>query len=345
LKILGVGRALPEQVITNRQLEAILDTNDEWIQSRTGIRERRVLGSGTLTGLALAAAREALADAGLSGEDIGLVLVATTMGDYLFPSIASLIQADLNTSCPAMDLHAACAGFIYALDTADAYIKSNKARHVLIIGAEAITRLADWEDRSTCVLFGDGAGAVVTGPGEGLLSTHLTAQTNPEVLYSMGSPGNCPFTRKPTEASKGLKMKGQDVYRYAVIRSAQDLEIVAGEAELALCDIDWFLLHQANRRILDAVRGRLGLKVEKLPSNIYRTGNTSAASIPLLLYELYHAGLLREGQLLAMSAFGAGLTSGACVLRWGKAPPEILTPADDLFSLAQNQTTGTTKED
>jgi 3-oxoacyl-[acyl-carrier-protein] synthase-3 len=345
LKILGVGRALPTQVITNRQLEAILDTNDEWIASRTGIRERRVLGTDTLTGLALAAAREAISDAGISGEDIGLILVATTMGDYLFPSIASLLQADLNAACPAMDLHAACAGFIYALDTADAYIKSGKAQNVLIVGAEAITRLADWEDRSTCVLFGDGAGAVVAGPGEGLLSTHLTAQTNPEVLYIKAPPGNCPFTEKPSEVSKGLRMKGQDVFRYAVTRSAGDLEIVVSAAGLNMDNIDWFLLHQANRRILDTVRSRLNLKAEKLPSNIHRTGNTSAASIPLLLFELYHAGLLQEGQLLAMSAFGAGLTSGACVLRWGKAPPQELTPADDLFTLTQTPITQTTKED
>ena len=344
MKILGIGRALPQQIVTNRQLEAILDTNDEWISSRTGIRERRILGDETLTGLALAAAREALTDAGLTGPDIGLILVATTLGDYLFPSIASLIQADLNASCPAMDLHAACAGFIYALDTADAYISSGKVQNVLIVGAEAITRLADWEDRSTCVLFGDGAGAMVAGPGEGLLSSHLTVQTNPDVLYSMGPPGNCPFTEQPAEVSRGLKMKGQDVYRYAVTRSAGDLEIVVSEAGLALSDIDWFLLHQANRRILDAVRARLSLPAVKLPSNIHRTGNTSAASIPLLMYELYHAGLLKEGQLVAMSAFGAGLTSGACVLRWGKAPPTTLTPVDDLFTLSQSNTP-TTKED
>ncbi len=338
MKILGIGRALPEQVIANGQLEAILDTSNEWIQSRTGIRERRVLKTHSLTDLALSAAKEAISDAGLTGEDIGLILVATTLGDYLFPSIASLIQADLGASCPAMDLHAACAGFIYALDTADAYIRSGKAQNVLIVGAEAITRLADWEDRSTCVLFGDGAGAMVAGPGDGLLSTHLTAQTNSDVLYSMAPPGNCPFTQAPQNASGGLKMKGQDVYRYAVTRSAEDLEIVVNEAGLEISQIDWFLLHQANRRILDAVRARLSLPAGKLPSNIHRTGNTSAASIPLLMHELYHAGLLKEGQLIAMSAFGAGLTSGACVLRWDKAPPETLTLADDLFPLSQQPT-------
>ncbi len=336
MKILGVGRALPKQAVTNRQLEAILDTDDEWIISRTGIRERRVLGDETLTGLALEAAKEALEDAGVPGSQIGLILVATTMGDYLFPSLASLIQQDLGASCPAMDLHAACAGFIYALETADAFIQSGKADRVLVVGAEAITRLANWEDRATCVLFGDGAGAVVLGPGEGLLSIHLTVKTDPDVLYSLAQPGNCPFTVKPAEEAEGLKMRGQDVFRYAVTRSAMDLETVAGLAGVALGEIDWVLLHQANRRILDAVRLRLGLDANRMPANIHRTGNTSAASIPLLLYELYHAGLLKQGQLLAMSAFGAGLTSGACVIRWGKAPPETLTPADDLFAPVPN---------
>lgn len=336
MKILGVGRALPKQAVTNRQLEAILDTDDEWIKSRTGISERRVLGDETLTGLALEAAKEAMEDAGVPGSQIGLILVATTMGDYLFPSLASLIQKDLDATCPAMDLHAACAGFIYALETADAFISSGKAGRVLVVGAEAITRLANWEDRSTCVLFGDGAGAVVLGPGEGLLSIHLTVKTDPDVLYSLAQPGNCPFTKKPAEKAEGLKMRGQDVFRYAVTRSAMDLETVAGLAGFALGEIDWVLLHQANRRILDAVRLRLGLDAKRMPGNIHRTGNTSAASIPLLLYELYHAGLLKQGQLLAMSAFGAGLTSGACVIRWGKAPPEILTPADDLFAPVPN---------
>lgn len=339
MNILGIGRAIPSQVVTNRQLEGMLDTSDEWIVSRTGIKERRVIGEETLTQLAIEAGREALADAGLKGSDLGMILVATTLGDYLFPSMACLLQQELGADCPCMDLHAACAGFLYAMETADAYIKSGKLRHVLVIGAESITRLANWQDRSTCVLFGDGAGAMVLGPGDGLKAMTLNARTDLKVLYSVSPPGNCPFTAPPEEKPDGLKMAGQDVFRFAVTQSAADLEKAASMAGLTPQDIDWVLLHQANRRILNSVRLRLKLDPMKMPSNIHRTGNTSAASIPLLLWEMYHAGLLKPGHLLAFSAFGAGLTSGACVIRWDKAPPKALIPADDLLPQENTEST------
>ncbi len=335
MNILGIGSALPDQVVTNHQLAEILDTSDEWIKTRTGISSRRVLGESGLTRLALTAAQRALADAGIQGSELDLILVATTMGDYVFPSTACLIQKDLGAACPAMDLHAACAGFVYALETADSFIKAGKARHVLVVGSEAITRLANWEDRSTCVLFGDGAAAVVAGPGDALLACHLTAQTDSQVLYMLAEPGNNPFTKKPEEAASGLKMLGQDVYRFAVTRSIQDLETVAEKSGIPLDQMDWVLLHQANQRIVDAVRHRLKLDPARMPGNIHRTGNTSAASVPLLLDELYRAGHLKPGHLIAMSAFGAGLVSGACVLRWGKQPPDKLTPAEDLFPAAR----------
>ena len=334
MKILGIGSAWPNQVVSNQQLEGILDTSDAWITSRTGISERRVMEGSDLTRLALEAAVKALQDAGVEGKELDLILVATTMGDYVFPSTACLIQQDLGASCPAMDLHAACAGFIYALETADSFIQAGKAKHVLVVGAEAITRLANWEDRGTCVLFGDGAGAVVVGPGKDLLALHLTAQTDSQVLYMLAEPGNNPFTKKPEEAPAGVKMLGQDVYRFAVTRSIGDLEIVAEKAGVPIQEMDWVLLHQANRRILDAVRQRLQIDPLRMPANIHRRGNTSAASIPMLLDELYQAGKLKPGQRIAMSAFGAGLVSGACVLRWDKQPPETLTPAEDLFPSA-----------
>ncbi|MDD4080771.1 MAG: ketoacyl-ACP synthase III [Eubacteriales bacterium] len=332
MNILGIGSALPEQTVTNHQLEAFLDTSDEWIKSRTGIAQRRVMKESELTSLALSAAQKALRDAGLKGADLDMILVATTMGDYVFPSLSCLIQEGLGATCPAMDLHAACAGFIYALETADSFIKAGKAKHILVVGAEAITRLANWEDRATCVLFGDGAGAVVAGPGEGLKALRLTARTDRNALYMLAEPGNNPFTGKPEEAPEGVKMQGQDVFRFAVTQSIEDLGWVADQVGVAVQEMDWVLLHQANRRILDAVRLRLKLDPKKVPGNIHRTGNTSAASIPLLLDELYRAGLLEPGQLIAMSAFGAGLVSGACVLKWGKEPPEELTAAEDLFS-------------
>ena len=334
MNILGIGRAVPEQAVTNAQLEQILDTSDEWIKSRTGIRERRVLSSQNLTALAVAAAREALADAGVAGEEVDLVLVATTLGDYLFPSLSCLLLKEIGASCPAMDLHAACTGFLYSLQTADAFLKSGKASRVLVVGAEAISRMANWKDRSTCVLFGDGAGAVVLGPGEGgLLSIHLHAHTDQELLFAHSPQGNCPYTRREDwDPEAGLTMSGQDVFRFAVSQSEKDLRTAVDEAGLTFEQIDWVLLHQANRRILDTVRRRLNLNREQMPSNIHRTGNTSAASIPLLLWELYHSGRLQKGHTLAMSAFGAGLTSGACVLRWQKDAPDTVIDAPDLFS-------------
>ena len=333
MNILGIGRAVPEQAITNAQLEQILDTSDEWIKSRTGIRERRVMSSQNLTALAVAAAREALADAGVAGGELDLVLVATTLGDYLFPSLSCLLLKEIGASCPAMDLHAACTGFLYSLQTADAFLTSGKSNRVLVVGAEAISRMANWKDRSTCVLFGDGAGAVVLGPGEGLLSIHLHAQTDQELLFAHSPQGNCPYTRmEDWDAEAGLTMSGQDVFRFAVSQSEKDLRTAVDEAGLTFEQIDWVLLHQANRRILDTVRRRLNLNREQMPSNIHKTGNTSAASIPLLLWELYHTGRLQKGHTLAMSAFGAGLTSGACVLRWQKDAPDTVIDSPDLFS-------------
>lgn len=335
MKIQGIGRAVPDQVISNARLETILDTSDEWIQSRTGIRERRVMESQNLTGLAISAAREALDDAGVDGSDIDLILVATTLGDYLFPSLSCLIAGAIGANCQAMDVHAACTGFLYGLQTADAFISSGKARKVLLVGAEAITRLANWTDRSTCVLFGDGAGAVVLGQGEGLISLHLGTQSDSRVLYSYSPQGNCPFTDSHGQRPEGLAMEGQDVFRFAVSQSEKDLRTAVEAAGLQVRELDWVLLHQANRRIVDTVRKRLDIDPAKMPCNIHRTGNTSAASIPLLLYELFHTGRLLPGHIIGMSAFGAGLTSGACVLRWHREPPKRVIPAPDLFPAAE----------
>ncbi len=331
MKILGIGRGLPEQVITNQQLMEVLDTSDEWIQSRTGIKERRILSEQNLNSLAYEAAQEALDDAGVSGQEIDLILVATTMADHLFPSLSCLLAGQIGATCSAMDIHAACTGFIYCLKTAEAYLKSGMAKKVLIVGAEAISRLADWKDRATCVLFGDGAGAVVLSEGDDLLSIHLSTKADDQVLYSHGVPGNCPYTKGQEVKKDGLTMEGQDVFRFAVGQSERDLDTVIKAADLTIEQVDFVLLHQANRRIIDTVKKRLNLEPSKVPMNIQRTGNTSAASIPLLLWELYHAGLLKQGQIIAMGAFGAGLTSGACVIKWSKEQKEANFKANDLF--------------
>lgn len=331
MNILGIGRALPDQAVTNGQIAKILDTSDEWIRSRTGIAERRVMADQGLTALAVGACEEALRDAQVRPGQIDWILGATTMGDYVFPSLACLVQRGIGAACPAMDLHAACSGFLYGLDCADALIASGRARRVLLVGAEALSRLTNWQDRATAVLFGDGAAAVVLGPGEGLLSLRLHAQGEDRLLAHRAHPGTCPYTDRP-QGDHGLTMQGQEVFRFAVSQSPRDLLEAAEAAGIAIEDVDWVLLHQANRRIIDAVRARLGIPAHRLPSNIHRLGNTSAASIPLLLYELYHSGRLLPGQLLAMSAFGAGLTSGACVFRWTRPAPMAPVPADDIFA-------------
>ena len=257
------------------------------------------------------------ADDPISPEQLDLIVCSTVQGDHITPATACIIAGGIRAKCPAFDINAACAGFVFAMDIAEMYLRAGHAKHILIVGAEAVTRIADWSDRASCVLFGDGAGAVVAAAGENYLSSRLTTTSNTPVLYAPSFGGNCPYTEHKPSAPY-LHMAGQEVYRFAVSTSAEDLRIVAADAGVSLDDIKYFVLHQANHRILDAVRKRLKQPEEKFPSNIHRCGNTSSASVPLLLDELNRAGQLEEGDLLAISAFGAGLTTGSCVLRWGK---------------------------
>ncbi len=315
MRILGTGSALPALSVPNATLETILDTNDEWIRTRTGIESRHILSEETLTDLAVKAALSVLESAGLRGADLDLILGTTAQGEHIVPAVAAAVQKAVGADCPCMDLNAACAGFIYALDAASAYLESGRAKKILILSAEGMSRLCDWRDRSTCVLFGDGAGAVVVDGEEGLLSIRLTAAEDSQMLFIQPAPGNCPFS-PPSAVPPGVHMSGQEVFRFAVSHAAEDITLVAQKAGVSLHEIDWFVMHQANRRILDAVRQRLGQPEERFPSNISRVGNTSSASIPILLDELNREGRLRPGQLIAMSAFGSGLLTGACVLRW-----------------------------
>lgn len=315
--MVGTGSALPALEVPNQALEAFLDTSDEWITSRTGIGSRRVLSGETLTDLAVLAAQRALADAGLAGSQLDLILGVTVQGDEITPAMACRVQGALGAACPCMDVNAACTGFLYALDVAQAYLDAGKARRILIVCAEAMSRLCDWTDRSTCVLFGDGAGAVVVDGEQGMLAIRLGVQEAGDTLFIQGQPSPTPFA-PASPIAPGVHMAGQEVFRFAVSRATEDISRLALEAGVALEEIRWFLLHQANRRILESVRQRLGQGEEKFPSNIGRTGNTSSASIPLLLDELNRSGKLKENDLLVMSAFGAGLSTGACLLRWRK---------------------------
>ena len=315
LQLLATGGALPNRVVTNEDLRRQVDTSDEWIRTRTGIAERRVLNEESVLSLAREASLRALENAGLDADDIDMIIVSTAKGETVTPATANLLQGEIGAHCPAFDVNAACSGFLYALDLVQPYIDSGKAKRILITCAEAISRLCDWTDRSTCVLFGDGAGAAIVGPGEGLLATRLTSTPNLGALNAYHDPGNNPFQEHKHPASY-LHMAGQEVFKFAVSTSSADLRAVAEAAGIGLEEIDLFVLHQANMRILEAVRTRLGLPKEKFPSNIARTGNTSSASVPILLDELNRSGALKPGMLIAMSAFGAGLTSGAALLRW-----------------------------
>ena len=318
MRILGTGSALPARRVTNEELTAFLDTSDEWIRTRTGIAERRVLNEESVLSLAREASLRALENAGLDADDIDMLIVSTAKGETITPSTASLLQGEIGAHCPAFDMNVACSGFLYALDLVQPYIDSGKAKRILITCAEAISRLCDWTDRSTCVLFGDGAGAAVVDGGEGgLMATLLTSQGDVTHLNMYPDPGNSPFATQRVPA-RALHMDGPEIYKFAVSHSVSDLRAVCEKAGVALDDIDHFLLHQANKRIIDAARARLKQPIEKFPMNVEVRGNTSSASVPILLDEVNRAGRLHAGDKLAMSAFGAGLTTGACVLTWTK---------------------------
>jgi len=322
-RIIGTGSYVPEKILTNSDLEKFLDTTDEWIVTRTGIRERHVAAEGeTTSDLATNASRQALAMAGLQPDDLDLIVVGTISGDYPWPATACLVQQKLATRGQAtFDVSAACCGFLYALSNAVAQIESGRARRALVIGAETLTRLVDWEDRNTCVLFGDGAGAVVVEAQEGesgVLSTHLHADGSYwELLYQPGFGSvNPPSVEGISARLPFLKMQGNEVFKIAV-RSLHEVAIEALTANgYTAADVDLFVPHQANQRILDATAKRLGLREDQVFINVERFGNTSGASIPIALDEANRAGKLAAGDLVLLDAFGGGLTWASALLRW-----------------------------
>ncbi|HWR24142.1 MAG TPA: beta-ketoacyl-ACP synthase III [Feifaniaceae bacterium] len=315
--ICGTGSAYPKRVVTNGELSAMVDTSDEWIRTRTGVRERRVLTDETITDIALTAAKRALEDAGVSPKELDLILCATIRNEYITPTMACMLQKELGANCPAMDINAACSGFLYALDVADGYFARKRVKKVLVVAAEAMSKMADWTDRATCVLFGDAAGAAVLGEGEDLLSLKVTASGNDEHLFIPNVQGNSPFSNRP-KRDPYVYMNGQEVYKFAVSSICRDLAAVISAAGLLQEQIQHVLPHQANSRIIEAAKGRLKIPADRYHMNIARFGNTSAASIPVLMDELNRAGAFKKGEYLALSAFGGGFTTGACVLRWCK---------------------------
>lgn len=315
MKIIGTGSAHPSCVVTNDMLAQFLDTSDEWIVTRTGIKERRLISDEELKDLAADAARKALESSGLQPGELDFIICSNVVNEYVTPSLSCLVHEALNAKCPCVDINTACTGFIYALQMAEAYQKAGMAKNILIVCAEEPTRMVDWSDRSTCVLFGDGAGAVVVTEGDDLKSIKTTNASKTEVLVQKRVLQPTPYITKQ-EDNMPLVMLGQEVFKNAVSSSVRDLKEVVTAAGMTLADIDYFLLHQANIRIVEFVCHHLDMPKEKFPHNVELYGNTSSASIPMLLDEMNARGDLKKGQKLAFSAFGAGFTTGACVLEW-----------------------------
>lgn len=316
-RLLGTGSALPRRVVTNAELAQKVDTSDEWIVARTGIRQRHIAGPDETTStLAIAAARAALADAGVEASSIGLIILATATPDNTFPASATKVQAALGCQGGvAFDVAAVCSGFLYALATADSLLRTGMARRALVIGAETFSRILDWEDRTTCVLFGDGAGAVVLeapsgqSEGVGILATRLHADGDQhDLLYVDGGPST-------TQTVGHVRMRGQEVFRHAVVNLSDVLKEVLEDTGLSPQDLDWVVPHQANARILDATARKLGISPEKVVVTVDRHANTSAASVPLALDIARKDGRIKTGDLVMLEAMGGGFTWGASLIR------------------------------
>ncbi len=314
--ILGTGSALPTRRVSNAELAQEVDTTDEWIVERTGIRFRHIAGPDETTStLATDAAKAAIAAAGLTAQDIDLIVLATATPDQTFPATATKVQASLGIDdCVAFDVAAVCSGFLYAVQVADSMIRAGVHRRALVIGAETFSRILDWEDRTTCVLFGDGAGAMVLAAEEdsdrGILSTKLHADgRHNELLYVDGGPSTTGTVGK-------LRMKGREVFRHAVVNLATVMGESLGAAGLSVEDVDWVVPHQANARILDATARKLGLPAEKVVVTVDRHANTSAASVPLALDTAVRDGRIKRGDLIVLEAMGGGFTWGAAVIRY-----------------------------
>lgn len=317
-RIVGTGRCLPRTVVTNDDLGKIMDTSDEWISSRTGIRERHLVKEETTAGMSAEAAKKALEMAGMKAEEIDLIIVGTITGDYITPSTACEVQALLGAvNAMAFDINAACTGFMVAMNTANAYIRTGIYQNALVIGAEVLSRIMDWTDRKTCVLFGDGAGAaVLKADNIGMLAyTQGAAGEKGMFLAGQSRLNNNPLVTN-SQALSYIHMDGQEVYKFAVSTVPASIEKVLAEAGLEPTDIKYFILHQANLRILQSVAKRLKVEEDRFPISLDHCGNISAASVPILLDEVNEKGLLQKGDKIVLAGFGAGLTWSACVMEW-----------------------------
>lgn len=315
IQILGTGAYVPERILTNDDLSRMVDTSDEWIQQRVGVRERHVSVSESAADMGAKAAQRALEAAGITADQLDLIVGATVSADAVCPSVAASVQQQIGASCPAFDVNSACSGFLFALDTAAAFIARGGIRYALVFGAERLSRIVDWTDRSTCVIFGDGSGAFIIAPGGNYLASHLHTQGGDSVLSIPLGKGNSPFYEKE-EQPLAIHMSGQETFKFAVKQIVSDLKLIAEQAGITPEQFDYIVPHQANLRIIDLAARRLGIPLEKFVVNLDRFGNTSSASVPISFDELARSGKLKKGDLIALCAFGGGLSSAASLIRW-----------------------------
>ena len=326
--ICGTGACVPDRILDNNEIAQFVDTSDQWIQERTGVIRRRIAQTETTASMAAEAGRQALEEAGIRPEEIDMILAATATPDHIFPCAACEIQERLQAvNAVCFDPNAACSGFLFAYQSAQAYITSGMYRTILVVGSESLSRIVNWEDRGTCILFGDGSGAAVLRAKEGrnwIPAAHSDGKGGPALLCPgpnvSGNGGNLPGSDSAEDSGlerTGITMDGKAVFQFAVRKVPEVIREVLDANGLSADDIDWFILHQANRRIVESVAKRLKTDIERFPMNLQEYGNTSSASIPILLNEMNRKGLLKKGQKLVMAGFGAGLSWGAAVLEWG----------------------------
>ena len=315
MKIVGIGSAMPSLVVTNDMLSEFLDTSDEWIVTRTGIKTRRIISTENLVMLATDAANKALEKAGLSPLDIDYIICSNTANNYVTPSLSSIIQGEIKAQAPCIDINGACTGFINGLAIANAFIAAGQYKNILIVAAEEPTRFCNWQERDTCVLFGDGAAAAVVTVGNALKTIHLNTSSYTDVLYYRRKLEPTPFLNN-NEQGAPLVMNGRELFKVAVSASIEDVKFLLKEAGLTPDDIDHYLIHQSNKRMVESIRQFLNQPEEKFPMNIDTCGNTASASIPILMDELCRKKVLKKGDTLLLSSFGGGFTSAAAILTW-----------------------------
>ena len=315
MKIIGTGSALPRKIVTNGMLEGFLDTSDEWIFPRTGIKSRHVISDENIEDLGTEAVSKALEMSGLKPSEINLFIVSNVVSEYTTPGMSCIIAEKLGINCPMFDINCACPGFIYALDMAETYYKAGKIRTAVIACVEEPTRMSSWKDRSTCVLFGDGAGAVVLGEGDNVKGTKLHAEPSVSQIWQKRTLVDTPYVSK-NEESVPLQMKGREVFKFAVRACTKGVEGLLEEIGVSKDEVSYFMVHQANQRIIGSIIDYMGQPAEKFPINITDHGNSSSASCPILLDECNRKGMFKKGDILVFSAFGAGLLSGAAVVEW-----------------------------